>query len=133
MTPITGSCLCNKVTYTLKNGIEEIVHCHCQTCRKAHAAAFSSVAKIMDEDFEINSGIELLKSYESSPGKQRYFCSNCGSQIYAKKAGTPHLVLRMGTVDTNQTIPERCHIWLSDKASWYQLNSDIAGHDEFEA
>jgi len=132
VTPIIGSCLCNKVTYTLKNGIEEIVHCHCQTCRKAHAAAFSSVAKIMDEDFEINSGTELLKSYESSPGKQRYFCSNCGSQIYAKKSGTPHLVLRMGTVDTDQTIPERCHIWLSDKASWYQLNSDIPCYDEFE-
>ena len=132
MTPITGSCMCNKVTYTLKNGIEEIVHCHCQTCRKAHSAASSSVAKIMDEDFEINSGVELLKSYESSPGKQRYFCGNCGSQIYAKKAGTPHLVLRMGTVDTNQTIPERCHIWLSDKASWYQLNLDIPGYSEFE-
>ena len=132
MTPITGSCLCNQVTYTLKNGIEEIVHCHCQTCRKAHAAAFSSVAKIMDEDFEITRGEGLLKSYESSPGKQRYFCSNCGSQIYAKKAGTPHRVLRMGTVDTVVQIPERCHIWLSGKASWYQINSDIPCFDEFE-
>lgn len=129
---LTGSCLCSQVTYTLKNGIEEIIHCHCGTCRKAHAAAFSSVAKIMDEDFEINGGAELLKSYESSPGKLRHFCSNCGSQIYAKKSGTPHLVLRMGTVDGDPQAPERCHIWLSDKAPWYQVNADIPCFDEFE-
>lgn len=129
---LTGSCLCNQVHYTLKNGIDEIIHCHCGTCRKAHASAFSSVAKVMDADFRIDQGDELLKSFESSPGKLRYFCRNCGSQIYAKKAGTPHLVLRMGTLDDDPKAPERSHIWVSDKAPWYQINSDLPCYDEFE-
>ena len=60
MTPITGSCMCNKVTYTLKNGIEEIVHCHCQTCRKAHSAAFSSKASW----YQLNSDIPGYSEFE---------------------------------------------------------------------
>ncbi|WP_442903882.1 GFA family protein, partial [Gilvimarinus sp. 1_MG-2023] len=74
---ITGSCLCGAVTYTITGKVGDIVHCHCVTCRKAHAAAFSSVAAVADADFVV-SGRESLTAYESSPGKQRYFCSRCG-------------------------------------------------------
>src|SRR5262245_9800931 len=33
---LTGSCLCGAVAYQADAIIERIVHCHCQTCRKAH-------------------------------------------------------------------------------------------------
>ena len=111
-----GSCLCGAVTYEVTGTVGDIVHCHCSTCRKAHASAFSSFAGVADEDFVL-SGREHMKSFESSPGKQRYFCGTCGSQIYAKKQGTGHVILR--------------HIWLSDKASWYALHSDLEEREEF--
>ena len=77
---ISGSCLCGKVKYEIAGKVGDIVHCHCQTCRKAHSAAFSSVAAVNDHDFHLT-GQTHLNSYESSPGKKRYFCSQCGSQI----------------------------------------------------
>ena len=40
---IIGSCLCGSVEYEISG---DIVHCHCETCRKAHGAAFSSVASV---------------------------------------------------------------------------------------
>lgn len=127
---VEGSCLCGAVTYQVTGTVGDIVHCHCITCRKAHASAFSSVAAVADGDFVLTGG-ERMKSYESSPGKQRHFCGTCGSQIYAKRQGTGHVILRLGTLDTDPGTKEARHIWLSDKASWYALHSDLEEHDEF--
>lgn len=128
---ISGSCLCGKVKYEISGVVGDIVHCHCETCRKAHGAAFSSVATVNDIDFNV-SDRTLLKAYESSPGKSRYFCSCCGSQIYAKREGTAHLVLRLGTLDTDPKSKEARHIWVSEKASWYSINNNLPEHQEFE-
>lgn len=128
---ITGSCLCGSVTYEITGKVGDIVHCHCQTCRKAHGAAFSSVAAVADSHFKL-SGEQALRGYESSPGKWRYFCSNCGSQLYAKREGTPHLILRLGTLDTNPGASEKSHIWVSQKASWYTINQQLPEYAEFD-
>ncbi|MBN7796284.1 GFA family protein [Parahaliea mediterranea] len=88
---ITGSCLCGSVKYEIHGEVSDIVHCHCVTCRKAHGAAFSSVAAVKDSDFTLTSN-HALGAFESSKGKMRYFCSNCGTQIYAKREGTPHIM-----------------------------------------
>ena len=113
---ITGSCLCKKVRYEITGKVGDIVHCHCVTCRKAHGAAFSSVASVCDADFRL-SGREHLKSYESSRGKRRYFCSNCGTHVYAKREDTQHVILRLGSLDDDPDARETKHIWVSQKAS----------------
>ena len=127
----SGSCLCGKVKYEIQGQVGDIVHCHCETCRKAHASAFSSVAAVQDVDFNLT-GREWLNSYESSKGKTRYFCSACGSQIYAKRDGTEHIVLRLGTLDSDPESKEISHIWVSQQASWYSINNDLPEYSEFE-
>jgi hypothetical protein len=128
---ITGSCLCGSVKYEISGKVGDIIHCHCQTCRKAHGSAFSSVASVQDKDFKL-SGSEHLKSYESSNGKHRYFCSNCGTQIYAKRENTAHVILRLGSLDSDIDSVEKEHIWVSQKASWYSLESKLPQCQEFE-
>lgn len=128
---IKGSCLCGKVTYEISGEVGEIVHCHCETCRKAHGSAFSSVAAVNDADFDLY-GCEQLNSFESSSGKVRHFCSNCGTQIYAKRNGTDHLILRLGSLDDDPRTREANHIWVSQKAGWYDINSDLPEYAEFE-
>lgn len=129
---IKGSCLCGAVKYEISGDINDIVHCHCQTCRKAHGSAFSSVAAVKDSDFNLIND-HKLKSYQSSAGKLRYFCDNCGSQIYAKRESTAHVILRLGTLDSDINASETAHIWVSQKASWYNIQSRIIEHDQFEA
>lgn len=128
---IKGSCLCGKVTYAISGQVGDIVHCHCVTCRKAHGAAFSSVAAVNDEDFQLFGG-EHLNHFESSKGKKRYFCSHCGTQIYAKRDGQQHIILRLGSLDDNPNATEKSHIWTSQKAEWYQINNQLPEYDEFE-
>ena len=121
---IDGSCLCGSAKYTISGGISDIVHCHCVTCRKAHGAAFSSVASVPLSSFTLNH-TDPLGRYESSPGKTRYFCSNCGTHLYAKRTGQDHIILRLGSIDSELPSREYAHIWLSHKASWYELNSEL--------
>jgi hypothetical protein len=128
---ITGSCLCGKVIYAISGKMGDIVHCHCKTCRKAHGAAFSSVASVADESITIQ-GKDSLKYFESSKGKKRYFCSNCGTQIYAKKEGKKHIILRLGSLDSEPNAIEKSHIWVSKKAPWYTINSDLPEHQTYE-
>ena len=80
---LTGSCLCGSVAYEVDAGPGPIVHCHCATCRKAHGSAFSTVTNVPHDRFRWTRGESLIRGFESSPGKKRYFCTRCGSHIVA--------------------------------------------------
>ncbi len=123
---IKGRCMCGEVTYVIHGKAGEISHCHCTTCRKAHGAAFSSVASVKIDDFEFTSGKNLIKCYQSSPDKVRCFCSNCGSHIYAHREGQKHYILRLGTLDDDPKVKSKNHIWVSLKAPWYNLETDCS-------
>jgi len=127
---VTGSCLCGNVKYEVSGEIGGIVHCHCQTCRKAHGSVFSSVAGVNDSDFNLIGNV-TLGCYESSSGENRYFCPNFATQVYAKRDGTQHIILRLGSLNDDPNATEINHIWVSQKASWYSLNSNLPEHLEF--
>ena len=130
---IKGSCMCGNVSYTIHGELGEITHCHCTTCRKAHASAFSSVAAVGRDCFEFTQGEDLIKCYLSSPDKSRCFCSNCGSHIYAHRKEQQHYILRLGTLDDDPVVRPANHIWLNEKAPWYDLETDghLPKHDEW--
>jgi hypothetical protein len=116
---LTGSCLCGAVAYEVDGELGPIVHCHCETCRKAHGSAFSSVSSVPREKFRWVRGEDVLGGFESSPGKTRHFCTRCGSQVIAERAGQPNVLLRLGCLDTRVSDAPKMHIWRSDGASWY--------------
>lgn len=122
---LNGSCLCGSVTYQADCDPSIIIHCHCHTCRKAHSAAFSSVMPIADKAFQWTSGAEFLNSFESSPGKNRYFCSKCGSQLIAERKEANMVLLRMGCMDTQITQNPDAHIWRSDAAPWFDPDHEV--------
>ncbi|MDJ0708330.1 MAG: GFA family protein [Leptolyngbyaceae cyanobacterium MO_188.B28] len=113
-----GSCLCGAIEYEIDSIDMPIGHCHCHTCRKAHAAAFAPSAGVMREHFRWLKGQDHLSSFESSPGKLRHFCSVCGSHLVAERLKQPHVIVRVATLDQDPgTMPER-HIWISHDVPW---------------
>jgi hypothetical protein len=92
---LKGSCLCGAVRYEADQLDLPIGHCHCTTCRKAHAAAFATTAGVMRDHFRWQSGEDKLAAYESSPGKLRRFCSVCGTHLVAERSSQQHLILRL--------------------------------------
>ena len=116
---LTGSGLCGGVAYEADAPLERIVRCHCQTGRKTHGTAFSSVTAVPREKFRWVRGQELLGVFESSPGKFRRFCSKCGSHVMAERTAQPNVLLRLGCLDTRVAERPQVHIWRSGAASWY--------------
>lgn len=114
-----GSCLCGSVKYSVECDPQPMGHCHCRTCRKAHSAAFSTVMSVPNESFNWTQGEDHLSGYESSPGKIRTFCKNCGSQLVANREATDYVLIRVGSIDTEISERPQVHFWCSDGASWY--------------
>ena len=57
---MTGSCLCGAVRYRIRAPLQEIHHCHCSRCRKAHGAAFATYAGVAADTFAFTAGGRAL-------------------------------------------------------------------------
>jgi ADP-ribosyl-[dinitrogen reductase] hydrolase len=124
-----GSCLCGDIRYRVQQLDRPISHCHCRTCRKAHAAAYATTAGVLREHFEWVRGAERVASYESSPGKQRRFCPRCGTHLVAEREGQPYLIVRVATLDDDPGAWPEMHIWTSHDVPWV---SDRDGIPRYE-
>ena len=123
---LQGSCLCGKVRYEVRGEPQAMYYCHCGTCRKANGSAFAANMVVAADDFAVVAGREVLKGYESSPTKHRYFCSVCGSPIYSHAATTSHIVsVRCGTLDTVPDVRPSLHFYVADKAPWHDIHDDL--------
>lgn len=127
-----GSCLCGAVEYEVDQLDMPIMHCHCRTCRKAHAAASAPSAGVMREHFRWLKGQEKLAAFASSPGKIRRFCSVCGTQLLAERQGQAHLILRVATLDDDPDQKAVMHIWRSQDAHWLQDDDDVRSFAEWQ-
>jgi len=96
-----GSCLCSAVAYEVSRPADglHIGLCSCRSCRKAHAAPFNVYASVPRADFRWLRGEDKTRIYESSPGKNRHFCSVCGSQLIAEHPGESNVLLRVALLD----------------------------------
>jgi hypothetical protein len=122
----SANCLCGGVRFQILCELEPIQVCHCSQCRKAQGGAFATNTPVKESAFQLDSGAELLRSFEASAGKQRVFCSECGSPIYSKTNAVPG-VLRIRAGLINEPIPVRlaAHFYTGSKASWWPINDNL--------
>ena len=127
-----GSCLCGQIKYQIKGELSDFGYCHCTSCRKASGSAHGANAGIDRNSFALSDPAGSLSEYESSPGKFRTFCSNCGSPLYAYLAKTRDLIrIRLGTLDTTFTKHAQAHTFVGDKASWETIYGNLPQFDEW--
>jgi len=129
---LKGSCLCGAVRYEVDQLDMSIGHCHCTTCRKAHAAAYASTAGVMREHFRWVAGEEKLSAFESSPGKLRRFCSVCGTHLLAERPAQPHVILRVPTLDDDPGIGPTMHIWTSHDVPWLRDGDGVPRYPQWQ-
>jgi hypothetical protein len=101
-------------------------------CRKLHASAFRTRAKVRAKDWCTLSGQELIKFYESSPGEHKGFCSNCGSSLYTKFDANPEILgFPLGTLDTDPQVKAAKHVFVGSKAAWFEITDDLPQHQQY--
>ena len=130
---VKGSCLCGNVKYEYSGILGPATLCHCTQCRKSSGTAFASNSQVDKSYFKILAGENLIKEFESSFGKYRAFCQNCGSPIYSRRDSIPDKIrIRLGTLDTEIDEKPSFHIFVSSKAGWYSILDDLPQYPEFE-
>ena len=129
---LTGSCHCQTVQYEIDGDMEGIFHCHCHTCQKLNGTSYASTGFVPSNSFRILAGESSLTAYESSPGKNRYFCALCGAPVYAQAQATPERIgIRVGLIDGDPGVRSKSHIWLSHEKPWFEVATDLPTFDEF--
>jgi hypothetical protein len=119
---LTGHCLCGSVRYQISGEPLALMYCHCEECRRATGSSLNTSIFVRRDDFRIVSGEEALSHHETSPGNLRHFCSRCGSPIFKLFPQPPDLLtIRAGTLDSDPGVRPTAHIWVSEKAPWYQI------------
>ena len=129
---LKGSCLCRRVTYEINGELTDVLNCHCSMCRKLHAAAFRTRAKVATRDWKTLTGEEFIKFYESSPGERKGFCSECGSSLFTKFDANPDVLgFPLGTLDTDPDVKATRHVFVGSKAPWFDINDELPQHQEY--
>jgi len=94
----TGRCQCRAIEYQFTGEPKWVMHCHCESCRRAVSSAVATYVGVRLEQFSYLKGEPTV--YESSPGVKRYFCTSCGSPMAYAGAFSVTSV-SMGDIDAN--------------------------------
>jgi hypothetical protein len=82
-----GTCYCNSVSFRIRSDCVPHIslYCHCESCRRAHAAPLYHVVYVKEDDIEWIKGAGTLshfrKNAEDPKVPTRVFCSICGSRM----------------------------------------------------
>ncbi len=120
-----GSCLCGGIKYSINAELDAFGCCHCTSCRKGSGSAYGANVGVDRAVFNISDRDNLLREFESSKGKYRTFCSNCGSPLYAYLEKSPDMIrLRLGSLDTSFSQHPKAHTFIGEKALWEIVDAD---------
>jgi hypothetical protein len=92
----SGRCHCGRVRFVAQFPSRFVAHCHCESCRRAHGAAFVTWVGFRTPQVRVVEGADDLAAHESSPGTRRSFCRRCGTKLFFEStrwAGETHVTL----------------------------------------
>ena len=129
---VRGSCLCGAVRFDVTAPFEEMHHCHCSRCRKAHGAAFSTFGRVPATALRLTSGADAIRRYRSSPPVERTFCGTCGSNLTFGFDPLPDAIwVAVGTLDDDPVLRPQGHIFAASVAPWHAITDDLPTFDEY--
>jgi hypothetical protein len=131
--PITGRCLCGKVTYSAD--AEPVVQavCHCSDCQRQTGGPFTVVVGVPRSALTVEG--DTLASFttvgEDHGGEtQRSFCTACGAPLFSVSAVLPDLALiKSGSLDDSSWLEPAVEVWTSSAQPWSPRFEDGASFE----
>jgi len=120
-TPIRiGRCLCGACCFELDGPPNWVGHCHCESCRRATASAFTTWLGQDNARWRFTGATPV--NYVSSPGNRRGFCGRCGSPVLYQSERFPnetHFYVAL-LEDPNALVPA-AHHHMDERLAWVHL------------
>ena len=109
----TGHCLCGAISFTIAGPVRDILHCHCENCRRI-TGNFVAGTSCATEALQI-SGDERLRWFDVGYARHG-FCETCGSQLFWQ--GAEHrdrTSIKVGSLDDASDLRVAA-VWFADEA-----------------
>jgi hypothetical protein len=126
--PLTGQCACGGVRFEITAPFESARYCHCHRCQRRTGATSSVNARLPRESYVLLEGDELLRSWQPPDGMGKWFCADCGGQLYSANEGEETIFVRLGTIDGDPGVRPIYHQWVSSAVTWEALPDDGLPH-----
>ena len=123
-----GSCLCGAVRFRIEPAPSVVWFCHCSQCRKAQGTAFAASVPVPLAQFTLETGQQVLRAFRATPSKARWFCGECGSPLYSQVDGADVIRVRAGALDASVPLAPQGHIYVADRAAWFDILDDLPRH-----
>ena len=122
---VEGGCHCGEIRYEACGTPVYIPYCHCESCRRTSGAPVVLYVMFEKQDVRFTQGQRKL--YESSPGVQRSFCSNCGTPltweaVWGEKRVTE---VHVSTLDDPEKVRPDRHVFYEERLSWFDLSDQL--------
>ena len=119
-TAITGSCLCNAITYEISPPYRFFKQCHCSRCRKSTGSAYAANILLPIGQFSWLSGQALLGRYEvpEADSYNNFFCTTCGSHLPWESRDGRWVLVPAGTLDVDPGATPDKNIFWGSRAPW---------------
>jgi hypothetical protein len=105
----SGSCLCGKITYTVRDAPKRVGICHCTDCRKETGSSFMAFGIWPRVAFEASNELKYFQG--------RGFCEKCGSRMFA--LDDEDVEIRLGSLDMAPTdIEPTYELWVKRRENW---------------
>ena len=127
MDSFTGNCLCGSISYQSSSKPKLMMNCHCMDCRKASGGPYLANVFIDEKSFKVQGNPKSFK-HTSDKGSTmtKYFCENCGSQVFGKNSARPGSVtIRGGTINETDVIQPSINLFVNSKIPSTPINKDL--------
>lgn len=122
--PITGHCLCGATRFHADAAPLWQAHCHCESCRRACSAPFTSFFGISDGNWKWQG--QTPATYASSQGVWRDFCATCGSQMAYRSTRFPgEIHFYAALLDDPASYEPTSHVHAAEMLSWLHLTDGL--------
>ena len=109
MTALTGSCLCGRISLTVRGRPKRIGICHCTDCRQESGSAFTFFGIWPAEQFE--------HTGQAASYSGRSFCPDCGSRLFSLSGDEAEIKLGALSAAPTPRAPTY-ELWVKRREAW---------------
>lgn len=122
-----GNCLCGGIAFEITGSPQRAMNCHCTRCQLGRSAAHATNVFYKVDQFRWTGGESLVREYKIPDARfhTAAFCSRCGSKVPRVSAERGIVVVPAGSLDTDPGIQPAAHIFVADKAPWFEITDSL--------
>ena len=130
---VAGGCLCGAIRYRVDGSVLTSAACHCRHCQYVSGGAPAYVFVVGKKSVEITQGMPSHYDNESDSGnrRRRYFCSTCGTPLFAEDSAYPDIVsVKAGSLDDTSLYKPMAQFWVSSAPVWHPIDPNMASFEK---